>query len=576
MSILSYLTPPKGELTEVLAQFKSAFWAVAAFSLAVNVLLLVPAVYMLQISDRVLTSGNGVTLLMLTLIMLGLFVLESTLEFTRGQVMVKAGVALDTRLDGRLFDAAFAHGLSGKGTHAGAALADLSVVRQFLTGKSLFAFFDMPWTPIYLAVIFLLHPWLGLFSLIATVLLLALAVATERSAGPMLDSSNNMLTKANQLAASSMRNAEVIRAMGMLTALRERWLVQQNHYLITQSQASSRFALIGGISRLCRLALQSGILGVGAWLVINGQLSAGGMMAASILLGRALSPVDLAIASWRGVVAARAAYGRTAQLLEANPARAKATSLPRPAGQVAAENLFISSPNSRMPILKNINFRVAPGTIIAVIGASASGKSTLARALVGVWSPLSGAVRLDGACVHDWNPAELGPWIGYLPQDVELFEGTVAQNIARFGALDSTQIVKAARKAGVHELILHLPQGYETPLGEGGATLSGGQRQRIALARALYGDPALIVLDEPNASLDEAGEAALSAALHTLKEETCTVFVITHRASLLNASDAIMVMSEGAIQAFGPRDALLKAPERKGGIAPFALAGGVA
>jgi PrtD family type I secretion system ABC transporter len=293
--------------------------------------------------------------------------------------------------------------------------------------------------------------------------------------------------------------------------------------------------------------------------VIDNQMTPGGMIAASILLGRALSPVELAIATWRGFVSARGSYARLNDLLAAHPARGETLSLPRPDGEVSAENLVVGAPGSRTPILKNISFRVPAGMLVAVIGPNASGKSTLARALVGVWAPLGGSVRLDAAEVHAWRKEELGPWIGYLPQDVELFDGTIAENIARFGELDSERIVAAARRAGVHDLVLHLPQGYETPIGEGGAVLSGGQRQRIALARALYGDPALVVLDEPNASLDDAGDAALIAALRALKEEKRTVFVTTQRAHVFSVVDAVMVLAEGTLQAFGPRDTVLKA-----------------
>jgi PrtD family type I secretion system ABC transporter len=306
------------------------------------------------------------------------------------------------------------------------------------------------------------------------------------------------------------------------------------------------------------LTLQSGILGVGALLVIENQLTPGGMIAASILLGRALSPVELGIATWRGFVSARSAYARLEELLRAHPARAETLALPRPGGAISVENLVLGAPGKRDPILKGLNFQVPQGALIAVIGPSAAGKSTLARALVGVWAPLNGAVRLDGADVHRWDKEELGPWIGYLPQDVELFEGTVAENISRFGERDSERIISAAKRAGVHDMVLHLPQGYDTPIGVGGMVLSGGQRQRVALARALYGDPALIVLDEPNASLDEAGDAALITALRALKDEKRTVFVMTHRANVLSIADAIMVLIGGTVQAFGPRDAIMK------------------
>jgi ATP-binding cassette subfamily C exporter for protease/lipase len=550
---------PRGELADAVFALRRVFYALGAFTLAVNVLLLVPAMYMLQMYDRVLTSRNEGTLVLLTVLMLGLLALEAALEFVRGRVMVRVGAALDLRLDERVFDAAFERSLGGRGAVSGQALADLGTIRQFLTGKGLFAFFDAPWTPVYILVVFLLSPWLGLFALIAALILLVLAWTNERVTTPLLAEAGKLGVGANQYASTQLRNVEAIEAMGMLEGLRERWFRRQSRYLALQGEASDRAAMIGAVTRFFRFALQSGILGFGAWLVLQNQLTPGGMIAASILLGRALAPVDLAIATWRGFVSARGAYARLGKLLEAHPVRGAMVTLPAPRGELAAENLVVAAPGSRNPILKGLSFRVSPGNIVAVVGPSASGKSTLARALVGVWAPLNGAVRLDGADVHTWDKAELGAFVGYLPQDVELFEGTVAENIARFGPLDSARIVDAAQKAGVHELVLQLPEGYETPIGEGGAALSGGQRQRIGLARALYGDPVLLVLDEPNANLDEAGEAALMAALRAAKEARRTVFVMTHRANILRVADSIMALVAGSIRGFGPADKVLKA-----------------
>jgi len=542
---------------------RGLFLGAGAFSIAINVLMLTPALYMLQIYDRVLASRNETTLLMLTLIMLGLFALEALLESVRARAMIRGSAALDLRLGPQVFDAAFQHTLRGRGGNAGQALGDLGHIRQFLTGKGLFAFFDAPWTPVFLLVIFLLSPWLGLFALLAALVLLALAWINERAtAGPLGDASKEAQT-ASHFASSNLRNAEVIEAMGMLGALRQRWQQRQSRMLVQQALASDRAASVGAYTKFLRMAFQSGVLGLGALLVIDNQLTPGGMIAASILLGRALAPVDAAIGHWRGLVAARGAYTRLNELLQAHPAAPERTALPRPQGLVLAENLVVAPPGVRQPVLKGIKFGAAPGMLVAVIGPSASGKSTLARALVGVWPPLSGTVRLDGADVHQWDKAELGPWVGYLPQDVELFEGTVAENIARFGAPEDDKIVQAAQRAGVHEMILRLPQGYETPIGEGGTALSGGQRQRIGLARAMYGDPALIVLDEPNANLDEAGDAAFVEALREMKRENRTVFVMTHRLNVLSVVDALMVLANGSIQAYGPREAVLKSlPQR--------------
>jgi ATP-binding cassette subfamily C exporter for protease/lipase len=555
----SILDTKRSELGNVVRSFRAVFLAVGAFSFVINVLLLVPSIYMLQIYDRVLTSRNETTLLTLTIVMAGLYVLEAALEFVRSRVLVRASAALDVSLSSRVFNASFDRSLQGRGGSPVQAIGDLTNVRQFLTSQGLFAFFDSPWTPIYLVVIFLLSPWLGIFALAGALILALMAYITERLTGPALAEAIRCAISANAYAAGNLRNAEAIEAMGMLGRLRERWSSRQNRFLALQAQASDRAASIGAATKFFRLFLQSGILGLGALLVIENQMSAGGMIAASILMGRALMPVELGISSWRGFVSARSAYARLDELLQAHPARRESLSLPRPAGVVSAENLVVAAPGKREPILKGIGFQTAAGRLVAIVGPSGSGKSTLARALVGIWKPLSGAVRLDGADVHDWNKEELGPWIGFLPQGVELMDGTVAENIARFGSIDSERIVSAARQAGVHELILRLPHGYDTPIGENGIILSGGQRQRVALARALYADPALVVLDEPNANLDEAGDAALMKALQQMKQEGRTAFVITHRTNVLNIADEIMVIVDGSIQIHGPRDQVAKA-----------------
>lgn len=550
---------PKGELTDTLLTLRRVFYALGAFSFVINLLLLVPAIYMLQMYDRVLTSRNEGTLLVLTLLMVGLLLIEGAIEFVRSRVLVRTAAALDLQLDGRVFDAAFARNMAGHEGNAAQALSDLTNLRQFLTGKGLFAFFDAPWTPIYLFVIFLLSAWLGLFALIAALLLFVLAWFNERATGDLLARSNKLAAGAQNYATTSLRNTEVIDAMGMLAGLRQRWFVRQSDYLAIQGEATDRAALIGGATRSFRLILQSGILGLGAFLVLQDQLTPGGMIAASILLGRALAPVDLAIATWRNFVAARDAYTRTNTLLAAHPVRQSTVVLPRPRGTVTVENLLLAAPGSRDPILKHISFSVPAGALVGVVGASASGKSSLARALIGIWKPLSGAVRLDNAELHAWDRSQIGPWLGYLPQDVELFEGSIAENIARFGEIDSEKVIEAAQRAGVHDMILHLAQGYETPIGNGGTVLSGGQRQRIGLARALYGNPALVVLDEPNANLDEAGDLALQAALRGMKEENRTVFLMTHRINVLETVDAVLILANGKIKAFGPREEIMNA-----------------
>lgn len=555
---------PDELLASVLRSFRGVFLVVGGFSLVMNLLLLMPTLYMLQIYDRVLPSRSESTLLMLSLVMLGAYALEAALEVIRSQAMVRAGSALDLRLGPPVFDAAFRGYLRARQGSPEQAFGDLLNLRQFLAGKGLLAFFDAPWVPIYVLAAFLLGFWLGVFALVSVILSLMLAWLNERLTAPLLMEASHLSMAASQRAGSSLRNAEVIEAMGMLARLRQRWQLRQHGVLRLQARASERAALLAGAGRFLRLASQSGILGLGALLVLEQQLTPGGMFAASILLGRALAPVDLAMATWRGTISARGSHARLRALLGAFPAPPPRMPLPRPEGRVVAENLVVAPPGYPLPVLKGLSFVVEPGMLVAVMGPSAAGKSSLARALMGVWGSQGGTLRLDDAELAQWNREALGHWLGYLPQDVELFEGTVAENIARFVEGDEGLVLEAARRAGAHEMILRLPAGYETQIGEGGAALSGGQRQRIGLARALYGDPALIVLDEPNASLDEAGDRALLSALEDMKRSRRTVFVITHRLNLLSLADRVMVLAEGQLQAFGPRDAVL-VPRREAG-----------
>lgn len=568
---------PQGEFTRALGGLRRVFLHIGILSLVVNLLLLAPSFYMLQTYDRVLTSRNEGTLVMLTLILAGLLALEAALEYLRSLVMSRASAALDTEMGPRLFDAAFAQRLGGQGS-VSQALGDLGQLRSFITGKGLMALFDAPWLPIYLMVTFLLHPVVGWFGFFAAIALLALAWYNEFATGSLQAEAGRVGSVAAYMADASARNAEVVHALGMLGALRNRWLVQQYDYLATLGDVTERAARIGAVVKYARTFLQSAILGLGAYLVLQDQMSPGSMIAASILLGRALAPVDLVIAHWRQLIAAREALKRLNDLLKYPVAHPPDVKLPPPTGLVQVENLVVTAPSGapgaaaiaqaakREPILKGLGFEVPPGQIVAIVGPSGSGKSTLARALVGVWKPLAGSVRLDGADLGNAFSDDIGPYLGYLPQDIELFAGTIAENIARFGTIDSEAVVQAARRAGVHELILRMPKGYETRIQDGtGAsiTLSGGQRQRIALARALYGDPVLVVLDEPNANLDETGDHALTSALNDLKTRGRTVFVITHRMNLLAQVDTIMVLNDGRIQVMGPSIDILKANQQR-------------
>jgi ATP-binding cassette subfamily C exporter for protease/lipase len=555
----TFTPPQRDEIKDALLRFKRTFYTVGAFSAFINLLALAPSLYMLEVYDRVLASQNGITLLMLSLILMGLFLLSGALEMIRSFVLVRVGAQFDMALNGRIYTAAFEQNLRHGGGAAGQALNDLTQLRQFLTGSGIFAFFDAPWFPIYLIVIFLFEPMLGLYALLGVSLLIVLAYANERVSKKPLTEANSMAIAASNLATNNLRNAEVIEAMGMLPNLMSRWFKLHSKFLHLQAEASEKSGIVGAVTRFVQNSLQSLALGVGALLVIEGKMSAGMMIAASILVGKALGPVMQLINVWKSFVSTRTSYNRLRGLLEANPERPQRMSLPVPRGALEVEGVTAAPPGSQVAVLKGINLQIAPGDVVGVIGPSGSGKSTLARLLVGAWPAQVGKVRLDGADIYQWNKAELGPHLGYLPQDIELFGGTVSENIARFGDLDPEKVVLAAKRAGVHELILHLPQGYDTRLGDGGAGLSGGQKQRIGLARAMYGDPAFLVLDEPNSNLDDAGEAALLNALADLRQRGRTIVLVTHRTSVLGVTNKLLLMREGVAEMYGPTQQVLQA-----------------
>ncbi|WP_343585861.1 type I secretion system permease/ATPase [Pseudomonas sp.] len=565
--------PPRtrSELADVLFRLRRSFFALAAFSGVINVMMLTPAIYMLQVYDRALVSRNVTTLTMLTLLVIGLFMLMSALEMVRTRVLIRVGNFLDMDLNRRIFSAAFERNLSRAGGNPAQALQDLAQVRQFLTGNGLFAFFDAPWTPIYLLVSYLIHPLLGLVTLIGSLILVGLAYLTEKATQKPLAEANQAAMSSASYANNNLRNAEVIEAMGMLPAIGKRWY--QGHLRILQMQtlASDRAALISSTGRFVRITLQSVILGAGALLAIEGKITPGMMIACSILTGRALAPVEQVIAAWKQLLGCRSAWGRLNDLLHDYPQRPPSMSLQRPLGMLAVENVIAGAPGTSNNIVRGVSFSLVPGESLGIIGPSASGKSTLARLLVGVWPTQAGKVRLDGADIFTWNKAELGPWIGYLPQDVELFEGTIAENIARFAEVDSEAVIRAARSSGVHDMILRFPQGYDTRLAADGSPLSGGQKQRIALARALYGEPNLVVLDEPNANLDDVGEKALVDALAELKARGATVILISHRPNVLCAVDKVLMLRDGAVHMLGSRDEVFAAL-RKASVIPAATA----
>lgn len=542
---------PQNEIAEILSSFRRAFYTVGMFSAVINLLMLMPALYMLQLYDSVLTSRNEMTLLMLTLIMLGAYIFMGALEYIRSFVLIRVGAQFDLKMNKRVYTAAFEQCLRQGNSNAGQALQDLTNLRQFLTGNALFAFFDAPWFPIYILVIFMFHVWLGVFALFGTVILVVLAYINEKLSHKPLAEANAVAVASTTLASNNLRNAEVIEAMGMLPNLQARWYKLHSRFLNLQAEASEKSGVVSAFSKATSVALQSLMLGLGALLVLDDSISPGMMIAGSILLGKAIGPVQLLISVWRQFGNTRSAYERLTSLLEENPDRKPGMALPKPKGMVSVENVIATPPGSKVPVIKGLTFAITAGDVLGIIGPSGSGKSTLARLLVGVWPATAGKVRLDGADVYQWNKDELGPHIGYLPQDIELFAGTISENIARFGEIDPDKVILAAKRAGVHEMILSMPNGYDTLLGEGGGGLSGGQKQRIGLARAMYGDPSLIVLDEPNSNLDDVGEQALLAAIIDLRKRGKTIVVITHRTSIITATSKLLLLREGTLQMFG-------------------------
>ncbi len=559
---------PRDEITQALVGFKQAFRSVGVFSMIINLLMLAGPLYMMQVYDRVLNSRNTYTLVMLSVMVVGAFLVLSFLEYVRGQVAIRIGARLDLHMNRRVYTAAFEQNLKNGRGNAGQALNDLTTIRQFVTGSALFAFFDAPWAPIYLCVIFMFNVWLGVFALIGMLLLIVLAFINRSVTQKPLAEANTLAVNSSTLATNTLRNAEVIEAMGMLPNLQSRWYRLHESFLKQQAVASEKAAVIGSFTKFFRLSLQSLMLGLGAFLVIHGQMTGGMMIAGTILLGRTLGPLEQVINAWKQWSGVRSSHGRLTRLLEENPARKPGMELPAPHGAMSVESVTAAPPGVRVPVLRNVSFAIEAGDVLGIIGPSGSGKSTLARLLVGIWPALNGKVRLDGADVYQWNKDELGPYVGYLPQDIELFAGSISENISRFGSLDAEKVVQAARMAGVHEMILQFPQGYDTMMGESGAGLSGGQRQRIGLARALYGVPTLVVLDEPNSNLDETGEEALRGAINQLREAGKTVVLITHRTSVIATTTKLLLLRDGTAQMFGPTNQVLasiaQANQRKG------------
>ncbi|HWI84499.1 type I secretion system permease/ATPase [Ramlibacter sp.] len=547
----------RSELTGALWAFRHEFLVVGLFSMAVNLMMLAPTLYMLQVFDRVLSSRSELTLLALSLITLFFFGVMAFSEWTRSRVLVRAGVRFDQQLSSRVFDASFESYLTETRAGPSRAFYDLITLRQFITGQGIFALFDVPWAPIYLAVIFFLHPLLGWIAVFFAVIQACVAWFGHRRSVAPAEEAARTATDVQAYLQSKLRNAEVIESMGMVGNLRTLWRRLHNGSLAQNAKAHDVSTRVVAWSKFIRYSQQSLSLGAGAVLVINGEMSAGAMVATNLLMGRALAPIDQLVSVWRAFITTRDAFHRLEQLLSDYPQRDPNLRRVAPQGEVTLRNVVAEAAGRATPILKGISFSVPAGSVTAVLGPSGSGKSTLARVMMGIWPEVSGEVLLDGLPIEGWNRIELGPHLGYLPQDIELFEGSIGENIARFGEVDPVKVIEAARCAGLHEMILRFPKGYDTPIGEAGNLLSGGQRQRIGLARAVYGDPAVIVLDEPNANLDDAGEAALVRTVQQLKARGKTIFLITHRPGAVAVADRIIMLQDGQIRVEGPRDAVI-------------------
>ena len=549
------------ELRQAMGELKPYVVRAAWLSLVASLLVLMPSAYMLEVYDRVVNSRSHMTLAMLTLLVLVMFVVMEVLDWARGQLMHQASLALDQSLSKRIFNAIFEANRKRVAGGTAQPMNDFRTVREFLNNPVLIACMEAPVSLVFLVLIFAMSPMLGWSAVVAAILQTFIAWLNQRSTQPPLLAANRSAIAAQQYADGSLRNAQVIESMGMLRDIHRRWMEKQREFLNLQATASDAGGAFQAASKFLQNVTSSMLLGLGAWLLLRNELNGGSamMIIASVLGGRVLAPLVQIVTQWQGVVNVRDAWSRLDQLLSALPVRAPTMALPVPHGSLTVEALVAAAPGSQLPILRGVAFALNAGEVLAVVGPSASGKTTLARLLVGLWPAASGKVRLDGVDVFTWDKSELGPHLGYLPQGVELFDGTLAENIARFGTVEMHKVEAAARAVGLHETILALPQGYDSPVGREGAMLSGGQRQRVGLARALYGDPMFVVLDEPNSSLDEAGDAALASAILQLKARGTTLVIMTHRASVLAVADKMLVLQEGQTRAFGPRDEVLAA-----------------
>ncbi len=550
---------PRGEILAVLKASRGAFGSVLFFSWIVNVLMLTGSLFMLQIYDRVIPSSSVPTLIALALIVFILYAYYGVLDFVRTRILVRIGRRIEERLRNRVFDAVAMLALRRLGNSGGQPVQDLGTIRQFLGGQGPLAFMDMPFVPIFLLFCFLLHWVLGVVALISAAIIFVLAVLTERATrGPMAQA-NQAMSKVNVMTEEARRNAEALHSLGMKGAIRKQWANVQHEALDFQTRANDAGAKYSMFSKVFRMVVQSGMLATGAYLAIKHEISGGSIIASSIIMGRALAPVEQAVGNWQQFLSFRKAYERLNKVLDAVPPDSSRMKLPAPQGLLEVDNLVVMLQGSDKPTLQGISFKVSPGQGLGIIGPTGAGKSTLARAIVGLILPARGSVRLDGATPEQRDDDERGRLIGYLPQDIQIFDGTVAQNISRFSDNpDPVKIVEAAQLANIHDFIMRLPGGYDTPLNEGGSRLSAGQRQRVALARALFGDPVLFVMDEPNSNLDADGEVALDRAIRSSMKRGAAVVVVAHRPSALQAMDGLLVLTNGQMAAIGTRDEIMK------------------
>ncbi len=549
----------RSALSRQLWTFRKEFVWVGVFSLIANILMLTPTIYMLQVYGRVMRSGSELTLLMVTFFLLFFYGIMAFAEWLRSRLLVRVGVRLDEALNSLVFNASFEAYLNRTRHNVVEAFSDLTNIRQFLTANGMIAFFDVPWTPVYIAVIFLLSPFLGWLSILFAVIQLGLTWQSHRLSTKEIENAAEAGNDSYRFVQNKLRNIEPVHAMGMAGNFRERWFKLHDDSLLKADASLERQHRQQAFAKFVRYSLQSLTLGAGALMVIEGKMSAGSMIAANVLMSKALQPLDLVMATWKPFIQCRTAFVRLEKLLEEFPERHPGAKHQDPLGEIRLEGLSATAEGRKTPILHDITVVFPAGKVAVVVGPSGSGKSTLARCIVGVWPNRQGKVFIDGELIESWDRIELGPHIGYLPQDIELFDGTIADNIARFAEVDSLKVIEAARRTGIHDMIVRFPRGYDTQIGEAGGMLSGGQRQRLGLARAMYGNPAIIVLDEPNANLDDAGERSLIEAVMDLRKAGKTVILITHRPSVLSAADILVVMQDGKIIRCGPRDEVLAA-----------------